>query len=170
MELNDGRTLGYAEWADPQGKPVLHFHGSGRSRLEHPSDKSMLEGVRPITADRPGHGLSDSQPGRRLLDWPDDVTAPADHLGLDRFAVSGWSFGGPYAMTCAHKIPERVTTAGLISSFAPYDRPRSTDGMDRFKSEPRFGALDALVAWEVMSEVAGPCSVPVLGTFGFSNK
>ena len=128
IELEDGRTLCYAEWGRPDGKPVFHFHGSGSSRLERPPDESMLSGVRLLTVDRPGHGLSDFQAHRQLLDWPDDVAALADHLELKKFAVSGASFGGPYAMACAHKIPERLTAVGLISSFAPQDRPGANEG------------------------------------------
>jgi pimeloyl-ACP methyl ester carboxylesterase len=128
MTLQDGRILGYAEWGDADGEPVFHFHGSGSSRLERPPDPAMLSGARLITVDRPGHGLSDFQPKRQLLDWLDDVTALADHLGLDRFAVAGASFGGPYAMTCAHGIPDRLTAVGLISSFAPYDQRATSEG------------------------------------------
>jgi pimeloyl-ACP methyl ester carboxylesterase len=39
--------------------------------------------------ERPGFGLSDFQKGRKLLDWPEDVTAFADALGIERFAVAG---------------------------------------------------------------------------------
>jgi pimeloyl-ACP methyl ester carboxylesterase len=132
ITLKGGRTLGYAEWGDPAGKPVFHFHGSSGSRLERPPDERMLDGMRLITVDRPGHGLSDFKAGYRLLDWPDDVAAVADHLGLDEFSVEGWSFGGPFSMACAYKIPDRLNAAGLIDSFAPYDRPNSTEGMARF--------------------------------------
>ena len=38
ITLKNGRTLGYAEYGDPEGKPVFHFHGSSGSRLEHPPD------------------------------------------------------------------------------------------------------------------------------------
>jgi pimeloyl-ACP methyl ester carboxylesterase len=92
----------------------------------------MLSGVRLITVDRPGHGLSDFQADRQLLGWPDDVSALADHLAIEKFAVSGWSFGGPNALVCAHKIPERLTAVGVISSFAPYDRPNATAGAALF--------------------------------------
>jgi pimeloyl-ACP methyl ester carboxylesterase len=132
IRLKDGRQIAYAEWGDPAGKPVFHFHGSSGSRLERPPDENMLTGIRLITIDRPGHGLSDFKPDFQLLDWPDDVTALADYLGIDRFSVEGWSFGGPYSMACAFKIPDRVNAAGLISSFAPYDRPNSTEGMANF--------------------------------------
>ena len=128
ITLRDGRTLCYAEWGESQGKPVFHFHGSGSSRLERPPDPDALSHVHLITVDRPGHGLSDFQSQRQLLDWPDDVTALADHLDLEKFAVSGASFGGPYAMACAYKVPERLTTVALISSFAPYDQPGTNEG------------------------------------------
>lgn len=34
IKLRDGRTLGYAEYGDPNGRPVLHFHGFPSSRYE----------------------------------------------------------------------------------------------------------------------------------------
>jgi hypothetical protein len=27
IQLRDGRRLGYAEWGDPSGQPLLYFHG-----------------------------------------------------------------------------------------------------------------------------------------------
>nr|AUN37583.1 alpha/beta hydrolase fold family hydrolase [uncultured bacterium] len=74
-----------------------------------------------IVAERPGYGGSDRQPGRKLLDWPGDVTALADTVGLDRFAVLGVSGGGPYALACAAQIPDRLTHITLLSSVAPME-------------------------------------------------
>lgn len=93
--LPSGRRLAYAEYGDPRGVPVLHFNGSGGSRLDRPSDENMLQclGIRFISTDRPGHGLSDPVTDRRLLDWPVDVCAVADELMIDRFFVEGWSAG-----------------------------------------------------------------------------
>jgi hypothetical protein len=34
IQLRDGRTIGYAEFGDPQGTPVLWCHGGPGSRLE----------------------------------------------------------------------------------------------------------------------------------------
>jgi hypothetical protein len=34
IKLSDGRSVGYAEYGDPMGKPVLHFHGFPSSRFE----------------------------------------------------------------------------------------------------------------------------------------
>ena len=51
LTLSDGRTLGFAEWGDPDGKPVFYFYGSSSSRLEHPPFESSLIGVRLITVE-----------------------------------------------------------------------------------------------------------------------
>jgi pimeloyl-ACP methyl ester carboxylesterase len=42
------------------------------------------------------------------------VIALADDLGVARFAVLGYSGGGPYAASCALKIPERLTRVGIV--------------------------------------------------------
>jgi pimeloyl-ACP methyl ester carboxylesterase len=131
LTLQDGRKLGYAEYGDPGGKAVFHFNGSGGSRLEYPADLSILMdlGIRLITTDRPGHGISDPQPGRKLLDWPDDVGQLADFLNIDRFYVQGWSAGGPHALACAYKMSERIIAGSIISGLAPPDRPQPYEGL-----------------------------------------
>lgn len=123
--LPDQRHLGYAEYGDPAGKPVLLFHGTPGSRFfRYPDDSIAAQlGVRLITIDRPDYGLSDFQPGRQILDWPTDVNFLANALGLDRFAVIGLSGGGPYAMACAYKIPRRLTNLLLVSSLGPLSKP-----------------------------------------------
>ncbi len=126
FELKDDRKLGYAECGDLNGKPIFHFHGDPGSRLEIRffGDKPKEYGIRIISVDRPGYGLSDFQPERTLLDWPDDVVKLADHLGLDKFAVMGISGGGPYAAACAYKIPERLTSCGIIAGLGPINMPK----------------------------------------------
>lgn len=87
--------------------------------------------MRRITVDRPGVGFSDHQRGRTLLDWPDDVSALADALGLNTFAVLGTSGGGPYAAACGYALPDRVARVVLVSGLGPLDRPGALDGMNR---------------------------------------
>ena len=126
MILNNGpRAVGYDEVGDPEGRPVLLFHGFGDSRLtRHPDDaRTAALGIRLITMDRPGIGLTDPMPVRTLLERVGDVEALADHLGLDRFAVLGWSGAGPHALACGYRLADRVTVVGVASGFAPLDRP-----------------------------------------------
>jgi pimeloyl-ACP methyl ester carboxylesterase len=128
IRLRDGRSMGIASVGKDDGFPIIHFHGSGSSRLEVNllAAQASEEGVRLIGLDRPGIGLSDPKTGYRLLDWPDDVVEVADQLGIERFAVEGLSAGGPYALACAYKIPHRLTSCGLISTISQPDFIRRT--------------------------------------------
>jgi pimeloyl-ACP methyl ester carboxylesterase len=131
IRLRDGRRLAYAEYGDSQGKPIFFFHGTPGSRLFHHPDTSVAAsaGARVIAIDRPGFGRSDFKPDRTLLDWPSDIVQLADALNIQRFAVMGYSGGGPYAAVCASSISDRLTAAGLVSSIAPLDSPEITRGM-----------------------------------------
>jgi pimeloyl-ACP methyl ester carboxylesterase len=133
ITLRDGRTLGYAEYGDPNGKPLLWFHGFPGCRLDGKlvEEAAGAAGVRVIAPDRPGMGLSTFQPARTFLDWPGAVRQLADSLGLERFAVAGISGGGPYATVCALKLADRLTAAGIISGVGPLRAKRATEGMSR---------------------------------------
>ena len=122
IRLSDGRTLAYAEYGDPHGRPVFFFHGIPGSRLFRPPDQVTTRlGVRLITTDRPGSGLSTYQPGRCILDWPGDLVQLADHLKIDKFCVAGHSGGGPYSLACAFALPGRVKSAATVSGAGPVD-------------------------------------------------
>ena len=117
IQLRDGRTLGYAEYGSSEGKVMFYFHGHPGCRLEAKflAEQAAQANVRLIGIDRPGMGLSSFKEDRTILDWPDDVTELADSLKIDRFAVVGFSGGGPYAAACAYKIPNRLTACGIIA-------------------------------------------------------
>ena len=121
VRLADGRRLGYSEFGARNGRPIFFFHGFGTTRVICPPDErpAVELAVRLIAVDRPGIGLSDPQPGRRLLDWPTDVAELADRIGLESFSVIGWSGGGPYALACGYALPGRIAAVGLVSSPAP---------------------------------------------------
>lgn len=131
IRLADGRRLGYAEYGDPEGKPVFYCHGFPASRLEAAllDAAARRTGVRVIAADRPGYGLSDFQPHRRIGDWPGDVVELADALGINRFSIIGVSGGGPYALACARKIPQRLAAAGVVCGLGPVTEPWATRDM-----------------------------------------
>ena len=131
ITLRDGRTLAYTEHGDLEGQPVFMIHGNPSSRLMRHPDETIVEnlGARIITPDRPGYGLSDFQPKRNLLDYPNDIAQLADALGIDKFAIFGVSAGGPYAAACAYKLGDRVTQVAVVSGLAPLDRPNAYDGM-----------------------------------------
>ncbi|WPL11812.1 alpha/beta fold hydrolase [Thiorhodovibrio litoralis] len=118
---SDGRALAWREFGRGDGRPVFYCHGfpsSGREAALLDAPARAL-GLRLIAPDRPGYGSSDDQPGRALADWPADLVCLADHLGLDRFALIGLSGGGPYAVACAWRMTERLTTCTLICPLGP---------------------------------------------------
>ncbi|HZI16785.1 MAG TPA: alpha/beta hydrolase [Myxococcus sp.] len=133
IRLRDGRKLAYVEAGDLTGLPVLFIHGNPGSRyMRHPDDRLTHGlGVRLITPDRPGYGLSDYQPDRTLLDFPDDIEQLANALGLGRFALFGVSAGGPYVAACAWKLGERITRAAIVSGASPLKRPGAMEGVNK---------------------------------------
>ncbi|MGI9584503.1 MAG: alpha/beta fold hydrolase [Acidimicrobiia bacterium] len=145
VEMPDGRRLGYQQYGDPSGKPILWFHGWIGSRLDFaPNDAVAKElGLKVIAPDRPGCGSSDFQPNRSVNDWPDDVTALADGLGIGRFGVIGHSFGGPFVAACAHSIPERVSECVIVAGIASIRVKGITKGM---KGPGRFALQVGAIA------------------------
>ena len=131
LGLPDGRRLGYTEFGDPSGIPIFAFHGTPGSRFMFRlvDETARRLGLRLIAPDRPGFGISDFQENRTLADWVQDVRVLADKLGLDRFGIAGISGGGPYVAACAALLPERVTTAALISPVGPLHPPEGPEGL-----------------------------------------
>jgi pimeloyl-ACP methyl ester carboxylesterase len=152
LRLRDGRLLRYAEYGDPDGTPLFYFHGSPGSRFEgwFVDEAARRRGIRVIAFDRPGFG-SDFKPGRTIGDWPDDVVQAADAFGFDRFAILGLSFGGPHALACALRIPERLTSVAIVSSVGPFQAPGATDGM---------GACRFACSWARSAASQGPPAWP----------
>jgi pimeloyl-ACP methyl ester carboxylesterase len=186
IQLPDGRWLGYAEYGDPYGKPLLCFHGGLSCRLDvrFAAGHCSETGVRLIAVDRPGIGLSSPQPERTLLGWPQDVAHLSRALGIPRFAVLGWSAGGPHALACAHEIPELLTHVGTVGCMAQVDvRPETVREsglqMDRVlfplvRRSPRaamllLSAVRHVPAWllkrSLLREVGGDSDRALIGSF-----
>ncbi len=135
--LVDGRTVVVRDAGDPSGAPVVYFHGTPGSRLDigFGDDMAAARGVRVISVDRPGYGAAPFAPyGLRSV--ARDAAAIADGLGLGRFAVLGWSGGGPFALAAAALLGERVTRVGVAGGAAPFEQVPGA--MDRFTDDDRL--------------------------------
>jgi len=132
IRLKDSRNLAYTEHGDANGKPVIFIHGNPGSRYMRHPDENIVEtlGIRMITPDRPGYGLSDFQSGRKLLDFPDDIQQLVDALEIDRFYVLGVSAGGPYVAATAYILQDRVLRGSIVSGAAPFDRGDPLEGVN----------------------------------------
>jgi pimeloyl-ACP methyl ester carboxylesterase len=123
--LPDGRAIGVRETGAAAGWPLLLFPGTPGSRLTPLADLpgTREAGARVVVVERPGFGVSDARPGRRILDWPSDVAHVADALGIASFAIAGMSGAGPYLAACALALPERVRAVGMLGVVSPLDAP-----------------------------------------------
>ena len=128
LTTSQGRLLGYELFGPDDGFPIVAMHGTPGSRVTRfpIGDPYTAAGVRLLRFDRGGYGLSTRVPGRSIHDCVSDVQALVDHLGWERFAVTGGSGGGPHALACAALLPERVTRCMVEGSLAPFD----AEGLD----------------------------------------
>ena len=148
VRLRDGRNLAYAEYGTPDGEPVLFFHGTPGSRFGGrllAAAATRLD-VRIVAPDRPGQGRSTYLSHRTISEWADDVRELTDQLGIDEFAVVGFSGGSPYVAACAQAIPDRVSNAAIVSGVAPPAAPMDgTHPSNRVKTR-LLQSVPALVA------------------------
>lgn len=107
------RTVAWTTYGDPNGNPVVYYHGAGGSRLEAGFFHADAEaaGLRVISLDRPGSGQTDPIAKRTLLQSVADLGPVLDAEAVDCAPVAGLSAGGMYVWASAHAYPDRVTAA-----------------------------------------------------------
>ncbi len=121
-----GRNISYIEYGAANGFPVFYFHGSPSSCLEALliDKEHLLEfNLRLICPNRAGIGLSDHVDNRGVSQVADDVEGLANHLGLEKFAVLGFSGGGVYVAACANLLAQRLTAAVVVSGAWKMNEP-----------------------------------------------
>jgi pimeloyl-ACP methyl ester carboxylesterase len=131
LRLSGSRRLGYAEFGPASGRPLLWFHGTpGARRQIAPQARTLAHeiGVRIVSVERPGVGSSTPHPYGALVEFARDIERLCDKLGVERFGVAGLSGGGPYALACAHELPERVVAAAILGGVAPAVGPDAVAG------------------------------------------
>jgi pimeloyl-ACP methyl ester carboxylesterase len=127
-----GHTLMVREAGDLDGTPLVYFHGTPSCRLEPMfADAPAAElGIRLVSFDRPGYGESQPVPFS-LASMARDTGLVADVLGIDRFATTGQSGGGPFSLACGAVLGDRVTRVGVTSGPGPFQEvPGQLDILD----------------------------------------
>lgn len=139
--LDVGRTtLGYAEYGDPLGRPVLLHHGLvGNCAVPERWDvygRGM--GVRLIAIERPGYGASPPVEMAAVAEWAQLAAGAMDALGVHTFDVAAISAGAPYAYALGARLPGRVRHLWILS------------GLPHLHEDAVRGHYpeDSLVAWE----------------------
>lgn len=150
VTLTSGRRLAYTDIGEPDWFCVLFFHGAPMSRLHlaYLEQQLLAERIRVVSPDRPAYGGSSPQSGRSMADWPADVAALADALGIDHFIVAGHSSGGPYAVACAALLPERVSADIVLGGVTDIGWPGAwKDYVDSERQLMRLPDEEAAIAW-----------------------
>ena len=124
-KTSDGVSIAF--WTLGDGIPIVRTPALGWSHLQlewqNTPQRSMFEREvetrRLVRYDSRGSGLSERDVSEFSLDsFVTDLEAVVDHLGLERFVLSGPVFTGPVAIAYAARHPERVSHLTLWCTWA----------------------------------------------------
>ena len=107
-------------WGNPNGLPVLAFHGWLDNAATFDNLAPLLPKLRIISLDLPGHGYSDHRPSGSayyFIDMVMDVIEVADVLGLESFSLLGHSMGAGVATYLAGTLREKIDYVVLIEGI-----------------------------------------------------
>ena len=151
------------------GSPLVLLHGfTGSTESWIPLCELLSDAFRIIAIDLPGHGRS-SSPGDPLRyaagRLSKDILTVADNVGLDRFALMGYSMGGRMALRFALAYPRRVsalilesTSPGIADSAARAARIASdsflADSIEQKGIEWFVGQWEMLSLWASQKNLA----------------
>ncbi|HBR58970.1 MAG TPA: alpha/beta hydrolase [Deltaproteobacteria bacterium] len=107
-------------WGNPEGMPVLAFHGwlDNAATFDHLAP--YLKEFRLVSLDLPGHGLSEHRSSGSSYHFSDiivDVLEVLHVLGWEHFSLLGHSMGAGVASYLAGTIPEKICSLILIEGL-----------------------------------------------------
>lgn len=116
----------YEECGNPNGKPCVILHG-GPGGAINPTMRRFFDPSKWRMALFDQRGCGRSRPNASLDDnttWSliDDIERLREHLGVEKWAVFGGSWGSTLALAYAIKHPERVTSLVLRGIFLLTER------------------------------------------------
>ena len=118
LNTGDGNRIYYEQLGSPDGKPAVSLHGGpGSGASTKPLKSWDPECYRVIRLDQRNCGRSTppaSDPAANMklnTTWHliADLERLREHLGIDRWLVTGASWGATLALAYAQQFPERVT-------------------------------------------------------------
>ncbi|WP_309606395.1 LuxR C-terminal-related transcriptional regulator [Phenylobacterium sp.] len=121
LTLKDRRRIGYRDYGDPSGKPLLWFHEGLGSSLLPPGAQAIARehGLRIVTPERPGFGQSDPLSDYRFEVIAQEVVELCDNLGLGTVSLGAVMSGAPSALHTAARLGARAEVLLLCSPRTP---------------------------------------------------
>jgi pimeloyl-ACP methyl ester carboxylesterase len=143
LTLPGGRTLVVHDTGPSRASDelaLLWHNGSPHTGalLEPVVSAAAERAIRVVTYARPSYGGSSPNRGRDVASAASDVEQVMNAVGIEPFAVMGYSGGGPPALACAALLADRVIGGVTLASIAPY-----TDGFDWYAGMASPGGLRA---------------------------
>lgn len=121
LDVGDGHEIRVEAWGDPAGLPALFLHGGPGSSCQ-PNHRGLFDSarVRAVFVDQRGSGRSRPKGERRANTTAHlvaDLEAVRRHLGIDRWLVTGGSWGATLGLAYAQAHPDRITGLVLRAVF-----------------------------------------------------
>lgn len=156
-------TINGAElYVDIQGRggPTIIAHHGGPGMGSHHNAKAafapLADRYRIVSFDARGSGRSSALPPYTHAQWVSDLDGLREHLGLERFIMTGGSYGGYIALEYTLAHPERVTHLILRDTAAShaYEAQAKATALARAAEFPGINAadLDRLFAGKVRDD------------------
>ncbi|ALL68501.1 Putative hydrolases or acyltransferases (alpha/beta hydrolase superfamily) [Paraburkholderia caribensis MBA4] len=161
FETPDGCRLAFVD--EGEGTPVLWQHGLGADRHQPGEVFPAMDGIRRITLECRGHGLSalGDVSALSIAQFADDAAGLLDHLDIERAVVGGISLGAAVALRMAGVYPGRVSALVMARpAWACADSPTHLqiyrdvaellakhgvdDGERRFELSKRLAEVEAV--------------------------
>lgn len=138
---DNGHTIAFFEYGNPNGTPILGFHGGpgSKSKPRH-ADRFDLSKYRVILFDQRGCGKS-TPLGKLEHNTTEEILNDAERirkqLGIEKWFVAGSSWGSTCSLLYSIKYPERVRGV-LISAVFLGDRDSVSWSMEDSKGVARL--------------------------------
>ena len=127
------------------GQPVIALHGWLDNAATFSRLAPLLEGLRIVALDLPGHGHSDHRPlgaAYNIWDYAHDVLQTAEQFGWKRFSLLGHSMGAIVSVLLAGAMPGRVERLALIDGVIPFTGEAETAPQKLGESLQKLLAVD----------------------------
>jgi pimeloyl-ACP methyl ester carboxylesterase len=127
VPLPDGRELEVSTYDSDLPRALVSLTGTpgGHVPDDALADACEARGMRLIQPLRPGYGNSSPRPGRRVIDFAEDVDAVLQYFGVTEAVTWGGSGGGSHSLAMAHSLPQCRAALVFVSTA-----PRDADGLD----------------------------------------
>lgn len=118
------RKIAYIRKGDTNKPKLILIHGNASgSAFYIPLMTKLEKNYDVIALDLNGYGQTEASPinaSTGLYDWSEDIDSFVSELGIENFALLGWSLGGGVAMKYTTLHSEKVAKLILISPMSPY--------------------------------------------------